>query len=89
MRKKKIIINKNEIKDTWEKYTKQQFDDNGTERLETNNKTGQDIMIEKVESTLTEIKDDKAVVLDKIEVEFLNLLDEEGVKWLTILHYKI
>lgn len=85
----KIIVNKEEIKNTWKSYIEQLFYDDRPNPPQTNYETGPRILVEEVQNAIKNMKEGKASGPDNIQTEFLKLLDEDNVKWLTSLFNRI
>jgi len=87
----KIIVDKEEKMTTWRNYIEQLYE--GISRLERvpdfDQMENLPIMIEEVKRAMAQIKKDKSPGPDNIYGEFLKLIDEEGVSWLTNLFNRI
>lgn len=81
-RKGQILINTQD-KLTWEDYIKQLFHDKKISPTNANIITGPLITTSEVEAAIKQLKCNKSPGPDKFYVEFLKLLDEDGIKWLT------
>uniref|UniRef100_A0A8D8SJV6 Craniofacial development protein 2 n=1 Tax=Cacopsylla melanoneura TaxID=428564 RepID=A0A8D8SJV6_9HEMI len=85
----KLILTTEERKDTWKKYLETLFYDTRNEVSPEINEemNGPQILEEEVQTAINQIKQGKAAGPDQIQAEFLKLLDETKIKWLT--HNKI
>ena len=81
--KGEIIINKQNIKETWKNYIEQLFHDVRPEKPNIVDEFGPPILVEEVKSAIYSMKSGKAPGPDGIQVEFLKLFDEMSMKWLT------
>lgn len=85
-----IITNKEEIRNIWKNHIETLFHDTRPEPpTETNCITGPSILEEEVRAAITTIKEGKAPGPDNTEAEFLKLLDEDNIKWLTSILNRI
>lgn len=82
----KIIINAEELKETWENYIKQLFHDNRPDPPQIVCEAGPKILIEEVNTAIKTMKENKAAEPENMQAEFLKLLDENNVKWLTSIY---
>lgn len=78
-----ILFDKNEIKNTWKTYIEKLFHDKRNEPPQMETETGPSILISEVRTVIAQMKDGKAPGPDKLHAEFLKLLDDDGIKWLT------
>jgi hypothetical protein len=87
----KIIVDKKEIMNTWRNYIEQLYEDISRPKRvpDFSQMENLPIMIEEVVRAIAQIKKDKSPGPDNIYGEFLKLIDEEGVSWLTKLFNRI
>jgi Reverse transcriptase (RNA-dependent DNA polymerase) len=87
----KIIIDKQDMKKRWKLYLETLFHDQRPEvsYLTSEVLTGPDILIQEVKAAIKQMKNKKAAGPDNIEAEFLKLLDNEGIVWITDVFNKI
>lgn len=67
----------------WRKYIEQLFDDDRPEATEWECVTGPSIMEEEVRTAIKDLKMGKTPGPDNTEAEFLKLINDENIKWLT------
>uniref|UniRef100_A0A8D9EQ38 Craniofacial development protein 2 n=1 Tax=Cacopsylla melanoneura TaxID=428564 RepID=A0A8D9EQ38_9HEMI len=85
-----LVVTKDEQKSVWKKYIETLFHDTrDTQEPIILNVEGPRILKEEVELAIKQMKDGKAAGLDQIQSEFLKLLDEEQLVWLTSLFNSI
>lgn len=85
-----LMMSTEERKNTWKKYVEKLFQDERSEkRPNAPEIQGDDILEEEVRVAINQIKHGKASGPDEVEAEFLKLLDEPNVKWLTQRFNKI
>uniref|UniRef100_A0A8D8S118 Craniofacial development protein 2 n=1 Tax=Cacopsylla melanoneura TaxID=428564 RepID=A0A8D8S118_9HEMI len=85
-----LMIGTEERKNTWKKYVEKLFQDERSEKTPNRDGIqGDDILEEEVQVAIKQIKHGKAAGLDEVEAEFLKLLDEIKIKWLTQRFNKI
>uniref|UniRef100_A0A8D9EV91 Craniofacial development protein 2 n=1 Tax=Cacopsylla melanoneura TaxID=428564 RepID=A0A8D9EV91_9HEMI len=85
-----LIVTKDEQKEVWKNYLETLFYDTRiTQEPVTANKEGPGILKEEIELAIKQTKEGKAAGPDKIPSEFFKLLDEEQLKWLTLIFNSI
>lgn len=78
-----LIVDREDIKDTWEKYIQQLFFDERGNPPSIPTESGPTIMTDEVQAAINTLKDGKATGPDGVNSEFFKLLDDESVKFLT------
>ncbi|XP_022196330.1 uncharacterized protein LOC111053719 [Nilaparvata lugens] len=76
------IIDTDKKKELWKSYLEKLFHD-VREEHDTFVGEGPEILVEEVQAAISHMKPRKAAGPDQIEAEFLKLLNEDGIKWLT------
>uniref|UniRef100_A0A8D8SXR8 Craniofacial development protein 2 n=1 Tax=Cacopsylla melanoneura TaxID=428564 RepID=A0A8D8SXR8_9HEMI len=84
-----IIIDINEIKETWKNYVEELFADQRNEHEIPNTMTGPDILVQEVEAAIRSMKDGKAPGPDEVQTEILKLLEENFIIELTNIYNNI
>lgn len=85
-----IIVDKEKKMDTWKTYVADLFNDARSSHAPTNDSiSGPFITKEEVWKAISNTKNGKAPGPDNIHSEFLKLLDEDGINWLTRIFNKI
>lgn len=84
-----VIVEKSEIKQTWEEYIKQLFHDVRTMPPNIDNTDGPPILEAEVQAALKNAKEQKALGPDGIPAEILKLIEGKNLKWLTKVFNKI
>uniref|UniRef100_A0A8D9AT98 Craniofacial development protein 2 n=1 Tax=Cacopsylla melanoneura TaxID=428564 RepID=A0A8D9AT98_9HEMI len=85
----KIIIEQQEKKERWMQYVEELFEDDRGMMDEITGDSGPSIMENEVEIAIKQMKEGKAAGPDNLEIEFMKLLNETGVKKLTKMYNKI
>ncbi|KAL1447598.1 hypothetical protein WDU94_009869 [Cyamophila willieti] len=85
----KVLLNKEEIKNTWEVYIKELFHDTREDPPTIEGDEGPKILEVEVKSVLKQAKERKAVGPDEIPTDILKLLDGENLRWITNVFNKI
>lgn len=80
-----IIIDKVQRINTWKKYINSLFQDERVDGPDMNADSGPPITADEVRKSAEQMKDGKAPGPDDLHAEFLKMLDEDGIKWLTKL----
>lgn len=84
------IMDREQLKSHWKHYVENTFkDDRNRVSLNTECRTGPPIMYEEVKTAIKCTKDGKAAGPDNFYSEFLKLMDEEQIKWLTTIFNNI
>ncbi|KAL4120153.1 hypothetical protein QTP88_012884 [Uroleucon formosanum] len=82
----KIIVNIDEKKHIWKTYLENLFYDVREEQEpKIRDRTGPDILLDEVKSAIKQLKEGKASGPDQIHSEFIRLLDDEKIKWITVI----
>uniref|UniRef100_A0A8D8SMX4 Craniofacial development protein 2 n=1 Tax=Cacopsylla melanoneura TaxID=428564 RepID=A0A8D8SMX4_9HEMI len=84
-----VVLDKENIKKTWEQYIKELFHDVRTDPPTIDKHDGPQILKSEIEVALKNAKDRKALGPDEIPVEILKLLEGENMEWLARLFNKI
>lgn len=79
----RVIVKKSEIKQTWEEYIKQLFDDVRTVPPNIDNTNGPPILEGEVQAALKNAKEQKALGPDGIPAEILKLIEGKNLRRLT------
>lgn len=83
-----IIVDSEKKKETWKIYLEKLFHDVREDQV-TEESEGPDILVEEVRAAIDQLKTGKAAGPDKVQAEFLKLLDDEKTKWLTRIFNRI
>lgn len=79
-----LIVDREDIKDTWNKFIEQLFfDERGKPSLSIQSESGHIIMTDEVIVAINTLKEGKASGPDEVHSEFFKLIDDETVKVLT------
>jgi len=80
-----VIIDQQEIKDKWKEYLEKLFYDQRPNECCFENQviTGPRILTTEVEAAIKNMKNGKATGPNNVEAEFLKLLHEGWIKWIT------
>lgn len=87
----KVVIDKKQRLEIWGKYIEELFEDNRPTPLDTpiDEESGLSITESEVQNAIKHMKDGKAPGPDSFRSEFLKLMDEEGIRWLTKMFNRI
>lgn len=77
-----IMIDVERKRETWKTYLENLFDD-VREEQQTTEGEGPEILVDEVRAAISEMKPRRAAGLDQIQTEFIKLLNEGKIKWLT------
>lgn len=84
------ILDIEQIKSTWIQYVEETFNDNRNNiPLNVDSNTGPPIMHEEVRAAIKGTKDGKAAGPDSFYSEFLKLMDDKQIKWMTAVFNNI
>ena len=84
-----IIYDKKEIKDKWKTYIEELFNDTRPDPLQISGESGPKILEEEVQAAINSLKEGKAPGPDGLEAEFLKLMNDENIRWLTMIFNQI